>query len=459
MILVSLFIASNLFIPNNYRTIIQLLRISMHVKYFSNSYVICTSHNNDIYKELKKRKINELEEEFNEFIKFKLNKSKEEELKSTTDIKNNKIEYLTSYSSLFQETEVYSENSLESNHQLEALDLSVSSCLLPKQEVNSKISSESNNQVESSDLLSSSYLLPELKVHSKNFSDNNQPEIIELSDSSCMSLEPEMQSQISSKNNQPKRISIDNNNTEEYINNYEAILKYLKIKTNFNSGTILRDFKETIRNYESNKSLINKKELIIAKIEEILKKIIEKCISIIDCRNESYSKLLIEICESSKKALDIEFNKIRSFYELLLDINFEDDYSKNKKKVIMKLKDALLLKTKDFDEMEINIKKIFNDKKKYFEKSSFINFLHHFFNKEEYFLLRLFKGSYKSGYSAYKLFLKKDTLKIRDIMEIIKFYKDDKLFLVFRNVSISCLNKFLKDFVVEKKNSRYLQFI
>ena len=54
----------------------------------------------------------------------------------------------------------------------------------------------------------------------------------------------------------------------------------------------------------------------------------------------------------------------------------------------MKLKD-ILTKTKDYKEMEINIKKIFDENIKYFVDTYFFKFLHNFFNKEEYFLLVL----------------------------------------------------------------------
>ena len=122
MFLLSLFRVSNFFISDYNPTILDFFRISIHIKYFSSSYVTCTSQNNDTDDKSRKRKINELEEESNEIIKFKLNESKEEELKSTRDIKNNKIKCLSSSFSLFQEPEVYSENSSES-YQLEAFDL------------------------------------------------------------------------------------------------------------------------------------------------------------------------------------------------------------------------------------------------------------------------------------------------------------------------------------------------
>ena len=76
--------------------------------------------------------------------------------------------------------------------------------------------------------------------------------------------------------------------------------------------------------------------------------------------------------------IDIDGDKIRSLYELLLDINFEDDFSKDKQDLIVKLKDNFT-NTKDLNEMEENIKKIFDENKKYFEKTYFIKFLYFFF--------------------------------------------------------------------------------
>ena len=105
MFLVFLFKAYNFFVFNYYTPILELIKISTHIKYFSNYYVICTSSNNDIYNEFRKRKINELEEE----------------LMRTTNIKNEKAKNLSSSSSLLPKSEVYSKNSLE-NNQLEVLD-------------------------------------------------------------------------------------------------------------------------------------------------------------------------------------------------------------------------------------------------------------------------------------------------------------------------------------------------
>ena len=458
----------------NNTPILQLFKISMRLKRFSHSYIICTSQNNDTDDKSRKRKFNKLKEELNEFFKFKLNKFKEEELKSTTDIKNNKIKYLSSSSSLFQEPEVYSENSSESYHQLEALDLSVSSSFFQEPEVYSENSSESyqsealdlslsssffqepkvysgnfsesNHQLEALELSISSCLSPELKVNSENSSESNQPEIIEISDSSCMSPELEVQSQISLKNYQPKLISIDYNNTKKNINYYEAILKYLERKK-IESKIIKSYFLEMIRNYESNKTLINEGEFI-AKIEEILKKNIERSFLIKYYTHEPYSAVFEEIYEISSKNLNIEikYDKTRSLYKLLLDINFEDDISKNKKDVVIKFKD-ILTKTKDYKEMEINIKKIFEGNyEKYFAKTYFINFLHNFFVEEEYFLLKLLKGSYKNGKNPHIIFLKDDILNI-----IIESYSGDKLSLVFNNVNFHCRNIILKRFCEEDK--------
>ena len=97
--------------------------------------------------------------------------------------------------------------------------------------------------------------------------------------------------------------------------------------------------------------------------------------------------------------------------------------------------------------MEKNIKKIFEDNyKKYFDNTYFINFLNCFFNEEEYLMLRLLKGSYKSGKNPDKLFLKDDILNI-----IIESYSGDKLSFALNNVSIDCKNFILKRFCNENK--------
>ena len=62
MFLVFLLKVYNLFVFYYYTPILELIKISTNIKYFSNYYVICTSLNNDIYNELRKRKINDLEE-------------------------------------------------------------------------------------------------------------------------------------------------------------------------------------------------------------------------------------------------------------------------------------------------------------------------------------------------------------------------------------------------------------
>ena len=255
MILVSLFIASNLFIPNNYKTNIQLLRISMHVKYFSNSYVICTSHNNDTDNKSRKRK-------FNEYSEFK-----EKKLIALPDIKNNKIEDLSCFSSLFIKSEVYSENF--------------------------------------------------------------------------------------NKNNKQEQVHVEN----EINGFYNDIIEYLEKNKRIHNNIILRYFKKLIRNYELIKNKINKKEFI-TKIEEILKKIIEKSFLNKYYNCENYSSLFQKIYESSSKALNIETgsDKIRNLYELLLDIKIEDNFSKDKKDMIINFK-YILLNTKDYKEMEVNIKK------------------------------------------------------------------------------------------------------
>ena len=406
MFLMSLSRAYSLLIPNNNTQIIQLLRISTNIKYFSNSYVTCTSSKNDIYDISRKRKFNELGEEFkelNEFIKFTLNEIneyKDEELMSLQNKKNNKTEDSLSSSCLFQELEIYSENYLESNQQ-EDLYLSVSSSLLP---------------------------------------------------------EPELHSQISPKSNQPVQISINNN--EENLNDICLnILIFLdknnsKIFTHKIFNIFYTEFVDMIEYYELHKNKINEKEFI-SKIEEIFKKIIERSFQLNDYGKEKYTKLINKIYESSSKYLknEDERDKAKILYKLLLDINFIDIISKNKKKVIENFKN-IKFETEDLKKLEENVKKIFDDNKKYFVRTHFFKFLHNFFNKKEYFLLRLLKGSYKTGYNPYKFFLEDDILKIGDIMEIIKYYKNDKLFFVFRNVSNKCSNIILER-LCEEDNKKF----
>ena len=99
-----------------------------------------------------------------------------------------------------------------------------------------------------------------------------------------------------------------------------------------------------------------------------------------------YSYILKKIYESSSKALNTEneCDKIRNLYELLLDINFESSILQNKKDIIMKLKDNLL-KTKDYDEMEKNIKKIFKDYIILLKNTTFFKFSIVFFLKKSIF--------------------------------------------------------------------------
>ena len=58
----------------NNTQILQLFKISMRLKCFSHSYVICTSQNNDTDDKSRKRKFNEIEEEFNECNKHEFKK-------------------------------------------------------------------------------------------------------------------------------------------------------------------------------------------------------------------------------------------------------------------------------------------------------------------------------------------------------------------------------------------------
>ena len=333
MFLASLFRAYNFFISYNSIPILQLFRILIHIKCFSNSYVVCTSNNY--------------------YLGFKSRKRIYREI--------NKGEFMS----------------------------------LPDKKIYDGINLP----------IIYSGLLKELKVNFEN----------------------------SLKNNQEEQVSIVKNNSEKYILYYEAIISYLENINRIHNTIIMCDFTEMIRNYELNKNKINKKEFI-EKIEEILKKIIERSfLKIYYCR-EKYSALFEKIYELCSKALIIEndCNKIRSLYEILLDINFKDDISKDKKDMIINFK-YYLLKTKDYDEMEKNIKKIYKDNKKYYKKTFFINFLSCFFDKEEYFILKLLKGSYKSGKYPHKLFLKDN------IPKIIESYDDDKCSLVLNNISDSCL--------------------
>ena len=254
-----------------------------------------------------------------------------------------------------------------------------------------------------------------------------------------------------SKNNTPKQVIIEYK-TEKYICNlYFCIINYITKNDLINYDKILSLFEEMIRNYELNKNMINKKEFKL-KIETILKILIEKSFLLSKSIIEKYSFLLKEIYESSSKALDIEIecDKIKDLYEYLLDMNFENDISQNKKYNIMKFKD-ILLKTKDYDIMEENIKKNFYDNSEIFVNTKFFKIFHCFFSQEEYFLLKLFRGSYLYGKNNLYSFLKDKSLKIEDIMKIIESYDENKLFLVFNNVSFNCLNEILKRFTNGKK--------
>ena len=128
MFLLSLFRVSNFFISDYNPTILEFLRISIHIKYFSSSYVTCTSQNNDIYDISRKRKFYELEEEFKEFNEFieltpeEFNEYKKIELISLTNMKNSKTEDLIISSAFLQEQAVNFENFIESYGQ-EDLDL------------------------------------------------------------------------------------------------------------------------------------------------------------------------------------------------------------------------------------------------------------------------------------------------------------------------------------------------
>ena len=112
MLIQYLFRAFNCIGFANNTPIPQLFKISMRLKRFPHSYIFCTSQNNDTVDKTRKQKFHELEEEFNECNKHEFKKSKEG-LKTTRDIKKNKIKCLSSSFSLFQEPEVYSENSSE----------------------------------------------------------------------------------------------------------------------------------------------------------------------------------------------------------------------------------------------------------------------------------------------------------------------------------------------------------
>ena len=441
MFLVFLFRTYNFFISDNNTPNIHLLRISTHMKYFCFSNVVCNGNKHDIDDKSRKRKINEL----NEKESIELNK---EELNVEEFNENNREYYEEEFNKLYKKfnIEEFNEelfNKLykelnefnDFNEELietpdikihNEIDFSIYSCFSPETESNFE-NSDKYNQLEDLDLSNPSFFLPESEVHSQNFLESNQSE----------------------------KVYIESNNTEKDINYFfEKILKLLdknkqKYLTKLIYNRINSEFIKMIEYYENNKNKIYEKELIV-KIEIIIKKIIKKCLSIEYSENDLYHSLFKKIYESYSKALDIKCNKIRSLHEILSDINFEDDISKNKKDIIMNLKD-ILTNTKDFNEIEENIKKIFKEdkNKKYFMSFRFFKFLFTFFNKKEIFLLRLIRGTYKSGKHSYNYFLKDDILKIEDIMDIIKSYEDYKLFFVFRNVSCSCLNIILKKFCEE----------
>ena len=94
--------------------------------------------------------------------------------------------------------------------------------------------------------------------------------------------------------------------------------------------------------------------------------------------------------------------------------------------------------------MEKNIKKIFEDNnKKHLKNSNFIHFIHCFFNKEEYFFIRLIFGSYFYNKIDHNIILDED------IQNIIISCKFEKLFLVLKNVNTYYLNEILKIFCDE----------
>ena len=68
------------------------------------------------------------------------------------------------------------------------------------------------------------------------------------------------------------------------------------------------------------------------------------------------------------------------------------------------------------------------------------------FVEEEYFLLRLLKGSYKKGLNIY------ESLKANNILNIItEYYDGDKLYLVMNNISNRRFNIILERFCEEDK--------
>ena len=299
MFLLFLFGVSNFFISDINTLIFKLLKISTYMKYFSNSYAICTNLNNDLDNVSRKRKFNE----FNE-------------AKETNEVK------------------------------------------------------EKNESLSGIRFKSDNYLLI-------------NPNIL---------LKPEVNSINSSKSNQPEQVSISNENIEKRINDFfDKTLRYLKTRNRLHNKVILLYFSEIMKLYESNINIINKK-ILKAKIEEVLKAIIQKSFILTGYYKEKYSFLLKEIYKISSKAFknDIECDRIKNLYELLLDIKFNDIISKCKKAMIKNLKDNFT-NTKDLKEMEKNIKKILTENLLIYSGTGFTNFLKIFFHDDEYFWIKLLK--------------------------------------------------------------------
>ena len=101
MLLVSLLETSDFFISNNNTPILQLFRIFTHIKYFSDSYVVCISNNYDLVDKSRKRNF----DEFNE----------ENSLSLQQNIKNKKIEDLSRPFDFIVESEESHENPSKNN--------------------------------------------------------------------------------------------------------------------------------------------------------------------------------------------------------------------------------------------------------------------------------------------------------------------------------------------------------
>ena len=95
--MLSLLETSDFFISNNNTPILQLFRIFTHIKYFSDSYVVCISNNYDLVDKSRKRNF----DEFNE----------ENSLSLQQNIKNKKIEDLSRPFDFIVESEESHENS------------------------------------------------------------------------------------------------------------------------------------------------------------------------------------------------------------------------------------------------------------------------------------------------------------------------------------------------------------